>query len=329
MRGMRVLVTGATGKVGQALIRRILADSTLSDWHIRALTHNRSLAEGPRLSAVKGSIADRQTCRAALTDITHVVHLATCKETPEDVIDVTVKGLFWLLEEFRQSPSAKRFLLVGGDAAVGHFFVRHDAPVTEDTPHHAYPGCYALSKVLEEVMLEQFGLQYDLDWCCLRAPWIMEKDDFRYSLSFGDDVFGGPDWKTMVTAEEAEACRRSGAVPLLLANDGAPAERNFVHVDDLVEAIVVALPAEAARQRLYNICMDRPVNYAEVANYLGRTRGLPTKEIRGPYFSNRMDNSRAKKELGWRPAYDLEALIESAWSHQRPAEEPRKVWYPG
>lgn len=326
---MRVLVTGATGKVGQALIRRILADSALAGWHIRALTHNRSVAESPRLSAVKGSIADRQTCRAALTDITHVVHLATCKETPEDVIDVTVKGLFWLLEEFRQSPSAKRFLLVGGDAAVGHFFVRHDAPVTEDTPHRAYPGCYALSKVLEEVMLEQFGLQYDLDWCCLRAPWIMEKDDFRYSLSFGDDVFGGPDWKTMVTAEEAEACRRSGAVPLLLTDDGAPVERNFVHVNDLVEAIVVALPAAAARQRLYNICMDRPVNYAEVAHYLGRTRDLPAKEIHGPYFSNRMDNSRAKKELGWRPAYDLEALIESAWSHQRPAEEPRKVWYPG
>ena len=26
----------------------------------------------------------------------------------------------------------------------------------------AYPGCYALSKVLEEVLLEQYGVQYDL-----------------------------------------------------------------------------------------------------------------------------------------------------------------------
>ena len=57
-------------------------------------------------------------------------------------------------------------------------------------PHTAYPGCYALSKVLEEVMLEQYGVQYDLDGCCLRTPWIMEKDDFRYQLSFGEDVFG-------------------------------------------------------------------------------------------------------------------------------------------
>ena len=44
---------------------------------------------------------------------------------------------------------------------------------------------YALSMVLEEVMVEQYGIQYGIDWCCLRAPWIMEKDDFRYSLSFG------------------------------------------------------------------------------------------------------------------------------------------------
>ncbi len=35
----------------------------------------------------------------------------------------------------------------------------------------------------------------------------MEKDDFRYSLSFGDDVFGGPDWKTMVPPDVAKKCR--------------------------------------------------------------------------------------------------------------------------
>ncbi len=326
---MRVLVTGATGKVGQALIRRVLRDETLSWVEFRALTHNRRIEESPRLFAIRGSVGDRQTCREALSGITHVVHLATCKETSESIMDVAVKGLFWLLEEFRKSRTAERFLLVGGDAAVGHFFVRHDGPVTEETAHRAYPGCYALSKVLEEVMLQQVGLQYGIDWCCLRAPWIMEKDDFRYSLSFGDDVFGGPDWKELVGAEEAAKCRQAGAVPLLLDEDGAPVRRNFVHVDDLVEAIVIALRAGAARQRLYNICMDEPVNYAAVADYLARTRGLPAKEIRGPYFSNWMDNSRAKAELDWRPAYDLEALIESSWRYQRPADEPRKIWYPG
>ena len=38
---------------------------------------------------------------AAVAGVSHVVHLATCKETPEVVMDVTVKGLFWLIEAFR------------------------------------------------------------------------------------------------------------------------------------------------------------------------------------------------------------------------------------
>ncbi|MCU0829409.1 MAG: hypothetical protein MUE52_18985 [Tabrizicola sp.] len=65
---------------------------------------------------------------------------------------MTAKGLFWLLEARRQNPAAQRFVLVGGDAAVGHFFYNESVPVTEATPHRAYSGCYALSKVLEEAM---------------------------------------------------------------------------------------------------------------------------------------------------------------------------------
>ena len=107
-------------------------------------------------------------------------------------MDVTVKGLFWLLEECRATKLFQQFILIGGDAGMGHFFYPHPVPVTETQKHSAYPGCYALSKVLEEVMLEQYDIQYELNVCCLRAPWIMEKDDFKYQLSFGDDVFGGP-----------------------------------------------------------------------------------------------------------------------------------------
>lgn len=324
---MLILVTGATGKVGRTLISRILEDPAGA--RIRALCHNRSLPESDRLEVVRGSIADRDVADRATRGVTHVVHLATCKEMPELVMDVTVKGLFWLLEAFRASPSARRFVLIGGDAGVGHFFYRHDGPVTEKTPHRAYPGCYALSKVLEEVLVEQAGIQYGLDWTCLRAPWIMEKDDFRHSLSFGDDNFGGPDWKTMVPPEVAARCREQGTVPLLRDADGAPLKRNFVHVDDLVSAILIGLEHPAARQRLYNICMDEPVDYAEVAAHLARTRGLPSIDIPSDYHSTWLDNSRARFELGWRPAYDLPRLIESAWSYARGPDDPRKVWYPG
>ena len=326
---MRILVTGATGKVGQALIGALRDGEAGTPVTIRALCHNRSLDPADGLEIVRGSIADRQVCRDAVQDVTHVVHLAICKEVPEDVMDVTVKGLYWLLDAFRTSERPQRFVLIGGDAAVGHFFHKHPAPITEDAPHMAYPGCYALSKVLEEVMVEQFGIQYGLDWTCLRAPWIMEKDDFKASLSFGEDRFGGPDWASMVSREQADASMRDGAVPVLRDAEGMPLKRNFVHVDDLVSAILKALVEPRARQRLYNICMNEPVDYLAVARYLAETRGLPSIDIKSDFVSNWMDNARARAELGWRPAFDLDRLIEASWTYQRTAEDKRKIWYPG
>jgi nucleoside-diphosphate-sugar epimerase len=326
---MLILVTGATGKVGRSLIARLTSDPRFSGARIRALCHNRLLDETDRVEVARGSIADREVAAAALDGVTHVVHLATCKETPDQVMDVTVKGLFWLLEEFRLSPAARQFILIGGDAGVGHFHHRHDGPITEDAPHMAYPGCYALSKVLEEVMLEQFGIQYDTNGCCLRAPWIMDKDDFKYTLSFGDDVFGGPDWKTLVPEAEARRYAEDGTVPLLRDADGQPLKRNFVHVDDLVSAILAAIDNPRAKRQLFNICMDRPVDYGEVAAYLARTRGLRSIDIPSRFHSNWMDNSKAKYFLDWQPDYDLEMLIDSAWQYERSQNDPRTVWYPG
>src|SRR6188474_1028405 len=218
----RMLVTGAAGKVGQAFLGRALHDPAFDRFVFRAFTHRRALEAHDRLECVQGSIQNRDDVNRALDGVTHVLHLATSKETPEDVMDVAVKGMFWLLEACRSSPAFKQFILVGGDAGMGHFFYPHPVPVTEAQRHSAYPGCYALSKVLEEVMLEQYYLQYGLNGCCLRAPWIMEKDDFKAQLSFGDDVFGGPRWCDLVGPEKAAEYVKTKAVPVMLDPDGQP-----------------------------------------------------------------------------------------------------------
>ena len=162
------------------------------------------------------------------------------------------------------------------------------------------------------MILSQFAIQYGINTCCLRAPWIMEKDDFRYSLSFGDDVFGGPVWNSLVAPEVAKRCQAEGTVPLLRDARGDPLKRNFVHVEDLVAAILAALDNPLTGNKLYNICMDEPVDYGAVVAYLKETRGLDYLDIASNYHSNWMDNSRAKFELGWRPRYDLALLIDAA-----------------
>jgi UDP-glucose 4-epimerase len=325
----RILVTGATGKVGQTFIRRLLADEKLTHFSIRALCHNRMLPLGDRVDVVRGSIEHLGTVERAMDGVTHVLHLATCKETPDQIMDVAVKGLFWLLETCRNSPTFTQFILIGGDASVGHFYYPHPAPVTETQSHTAYPGCYALSKVLEEVMLGQYYHQYNLNGCCLRAPWIMEKDDFKYQLSFGEDVFGGPRWRDLVGPIKADELARTNTIPVMLDPAGKSVKRNFVHVEDLVSAIIVALDHPKAYQQTFNISMDEPVDYREVAQYLAEVYAYPSIDITTSYHSTWLDNSKAKLLLGWQPVYTLKKMIDDAYGYQRPADDPRKIWYPG
>jgi len=325
----RILVTGATGKVGRAFIHKLLADSKFDMFTIRALCHNREIEPNERIENIHGSIEHREAVEKAVDGVTHVVHLATVKETPEQIMDVAVKGLFWLLEACRMSNTFKQFIMVGGDAGIGHFVYPHPIPVTETQKHSAYEGCYALSKVLEEVMLEQYYIQYDLNGCCLRAPWIMEKDDFKFQLSFGEDVFGGPRWRDLVGDNLADEYVQTQTIPIMLDPESVPIKRNFVHVDDLVGAMLLAIDNPKARQQLFNICMDEPMDYGEVGQYLSTARGFPTVEIKTEYHSTWLDNAKAKFLLGWRPKYDLRRMIDAAFDYVRADDDPRKVWYPG
>ncbi len=326
---MKLLLTGVTGKVGSHFLTNFLNSERFSSWEVVALCNNRVIEETDRVSVIRGSIADSSVVQSALSGVTHVLHMAAVKESPDLVIDVAIKGMFNLLEAFRQSPSSQQFMLISGDCTVGHIFHEYQGPITEAAPRRAYPGCYALTKVLEEVMLEQYQFQYGINGCCLRAPWIMEKDDFRHVLSFGDDQFGGPAWATLLSKNEVERYQSGRFVPVLLDVNGDPLRRNFVHVSDLASAILAALDCEAARGELFNIAMNEPIDYARVGDYLQASRNYSIAEISSPYFSNWLDNSKARLRLNWRPEINTEALVDRAWNYKRPKNEPRKIWYPG
>ena len=183
---MLILVTGATGKVGRMLIARLLADPAFGA--TPASAPSATTAPLPETDRRRGRAAAASptatTVEAAMEGVTHVVHLATCKETPEDVMDVTVKGLFWLLEAFRAEP---------GRAALRpdrRRCRRRPFPLPPRRPGHRGDAAHGLSRLLRALQGARGGdaravrhpVRPRLD-CCLRAPWIMEKDDFRYTLS--------------------------------------------------------------------------------------------------------------------------------------------------
>jgi len=326
-RQVRLLVTGITGKVGTNFLPAFLSTEKFAGWSIRAICHNRTI-DNPHVDMVRASLADGEAVQAAMVGVTHVLHMAAVKETPSLAMDVGVKGMFHLLEAFRSTPGTQQFVLLSGDCSVGHVFRHYEMPITETAPRRAYPGCYALTKVIEEVMLEQYGIQYGVNGTCLRAPWIVEKDDFRYALSFSEQ-FGGPPWADLLSEEDLARHARSNSVPLLRDVQGAALRRNFIHVDDLVAAILAALDNRAAAGELFNIAMDEPVDYGELARYLRETRSLPSAEISTSLHSNWLDNAKARLRLGWKPQIDLHGLVDRAWDYVRRPDDPRIIWYPG
>ena len=106
--------------------------------------------------------------------------------------------------------------------------------------------------------------------------------------------------------DRAYICRQLARIA-----DDQTLHRTNQHVDDLVSAICASIDHPSARQQTFNICMDEPVDYGELAKYLSTTRGYPTVEFSTPYFSTWLDNTKAKFLLGWRPAYDLAAGLRS------------------
>ena len=114
----------------------------------------------------------------------------------------------------------------------------------------------------------------------------------------------------------------------MLDPEGRPVKRNFVHVEDLVSAILLSIENPKARQQTFNVCMDEPVDYRKVAEYLHETQGLPSVEVKTQYHSTWLDNTKAKFLLDWKPKIDMKQLIDKAWSHDRPKDDPRKSGTP-
>jgi hypothetical protein len=105
-------------------------------------------------------------------------------------------------------------------------------------------------------------------------------------------------------------------VPVMLDEEGRPVKRNFVHVDDLVDAILAAIDHPAAAADVQHL-HGRAGRLRRARRLPRRVRGLPTVEVRTPYHSTWLDNAKAKFLLGWRPRTTSSGWSDEAWSYER------------
>jgi nucleoside-diphosphate-sugar epimerase len=305
-----VAVFGASGKIGG----RVLPLVRERDARVRALVH-RTPIEMDGVETITGSIADPEAVREVVAGADVVVQMATTKEDPDTFFDVSVKGTFNVLEACRDE-GVKQFIIFGGDASFGIWFYPQPIPIDESHKLMAYPGHYAFSKVMEEVMTEQYGIQYGVPWTVVRSSWVFDEDDLLGHFSLLDNVdpsepghgFGDQPPEIMELVEAGEE-----RVVIQTNGEGVPYTRHIVHIDDLMQGFGLVLGNEVALGRSFNVAAPAAFNYRPAADYLSERTGAPTLELPCPgYHSFEIDINRARAMLGYAPENDVFMMADRA-----------------
>lgn len=303
-------VFGGSGKLGQALIRHF-QDKGMA---IRAMVHRTPLAV-ESVESMPGDVRSLADVKRVCEGADGILCLATMKEDADSFFDVSLKGTFNILEAARDLP-VKQLILAGGDAACGIWFYPHPEPIDENHPLMAYPGYYAFSKVMEEVMFGQYHIQYGLPTSILRMSWIFEKTDILNHLSLRNlnPAEKGHGWDEYLTDELREVIAQGGnRVPILVNGEGQPYTRHIVHLDDVVQAFDLALGNPAAVGETFNIAAPKAFRYDEAAAYLAPKVGLETCTITASgYHSFEISIEKARRVLGYAPQYDIFGIIDRA-----------------
>jgi nucleoside-diphosphate-sugar epimerase len=316
----RVMVTGASGKLGYPLCKALLEN----DYQVIACDLRLPVGlDG--LDEVQLDVADSAAVDEVVSRSDAVIHLASCKEDRQAVIDVSARGTFNILDASLRTKAPKRVILASGDAVMGIYYNPQPIPIREDMPLAAYPGYYAFSKVVEEVMFRQYFVQYQVPTVVLRMSWIQVEDDILSHLTVAGESFGVPVWSELMD-DKLRAMFADGrdATVALRHPNGKPMLRHVVAVEDCVQSYLLALKTDGIEGETFNIAMDQAFNYVEAADYAAKRLGVEAITLVDPVgqdFYN--DISKARWQLGYRPQYDIYKLIDSAVAFRKSGSQRR------
>ncbi|HXU06962.1 MAG TPA: NAD-dependent epimerase/dehydratase family protein [Polyangia bacterium] len=256
---MRFTVTGATGFIGRAFVRRALADGHT----VRALVRDPAVALPDAVERAVGDLTRPETLAPALRDAEAVVHLAAQLGDwgPEAAfVRANVEGTRAMLDAAR-SAGVGRFVFTSSLVVYGEHLLGAQ-PCDEDRPFgKKLVSAYARSKVAAERACQETAT-------ATFAPTIVRPGN----------VFG-PGSKFWV--DEVVAALRTSGVPVV---DGQRPLAHLAYVDNVVDVLLRAALAPGAAGRAYNVNDAEGVTWWRYLRDMAAIAGaaLPSKIMPGP-----------------------------------------------
>ena len=295
---MHVLITGGAGFIGSYLVPALLArDYEITLFDIVAESDMRS-ARRDRVRYIRGDLgSSADLYRAMMTCKPEgVFHLGAilagpCEENPARGFAVNFDSTRVLLDACA-AQRVRKFFMVSSISVFGR-----DArePVADDAAKNP-ETIYGQTKLASEHLLLWYARKHGVDARALRFTWVF-----------------GPGRTTGITALYSslllDAIARREAVDI-----PNPDERgDWIYVKDAVKAILLSWDATLSEQRVFNIAGGVHSIREVVEIALERHPGAKVtfaQDARSlsPY-PVAYDDSRARRELGWKPDYTIEAAI--------------------
>ncbi|HEU4630949.1 MAG TPA: GDP-mannose 4,6-dehydratase [Gemmatimonadaceae bacterium] len=317
-----VFVTGASGLLGSWLVEELVRRGARVTCLVRDWVPESRLMEGEllaRVRTVRGELEDHALLLRAINEyeIDTVFHLGaqtivgTAARSALSTFEANIRGSWNLLEACRAcSRLVTRVVVASSDKAYGS----HDAlPYTEELPLQGrFP--YDVSKSCTDLIAFSYFHTYRLPVAVTRCGNLFGGGDLNFNRLIPGTI-------RSVLLGEAPVIRSDGTFV-----------RDYFYVQDAVEAylqLAERLPDERFVGQAFNFGTETPLSVIELVERILQLTGRPelrprilneaTHEIPRQY----LDCTKARRMLGWRPAYSLDEglLATIAWYRERLARD--------
>jgi UDP-glucose-4-epimerase GalE len=319
---MRILVTGGAGYIGSHAVRHFLAQGH-DVWVYDNLSYGHRAAV-PAGRLIVGDLSETQRLDHALLEhrIEAVVHFAAFAYVGESVQH---PGLYYqnnlvntlnLLEVLRRQGIGR--IVFSSTCAI--YGIPEKVPITEEeSPKPINP--YGQTKLAVEHALADYNRAYGLAYAALRY--------FNASGASADGALGEDhDPETHLIPLVFQAIMGQRPALTIHGTDYPTPDgtciRDYIHVEDLASAHLLALEALAPGKQLqYNLGTGRGYSVREVIQLAEEITGRKVPYTEGPRRPGDPPmlvaaSDKVQRELGWKPRYvELRPILETAWDWHR------------